>query len=164
MRRYYFRSGAEGEDPADLLEPENQISGPWGQSDHGRCEKCSGSGSVDYRCLSCLESEMPDPACPSCAGRLRWEDVCPSCGGTGAIDRTERHGISVFPTERGLYRYLLERDVDLEDRMVVELSGPRSDDIDLDADAGALLILPAQIVDRRPINTRLIEEIRSHVV
>jgi hypothetical protein len=161
---HYFRSAGADEKPADLLEPENQISTPWGDSDHGACEKCSGEGRVSHRCLSCLERDAPDPGCPSCAGRVRWEGACPSCEGTGTIDRTERHGVSVFPTEKGLYRYLLERDAELDGCTLVELEGKRSDDVDLDADVGALLVLPSQIVDQRPIDGRLVEEVRSHLV
>jgi hypothetical protein len=157
--RHYFRSGPEDEDPAELLESRNQISTPWGDDDHGPCEKCGGGGKVDYRCLSCLEREGPDSGCPSCAGRVRWEGICPACEGTGTIDRTERHGVSVFPTERGLHRYLLERGVDLEGYVVHVLEGRRSDDIDLDADAGALLVLPTGVVERRPIDRALVEEI-----
>jgi hypothetical protein len=161
--RTYFRLMSAGEDPSELLAPENQISTPWGDSDHGPCEKCGTSGRVSYRCLSCLERDRPDPGCEACAGRGSWEDVCPACEGRGSITRTERRGVSVFPTERGLYRYLLEREEKLEDSSLLELTGRRSEDVDLDADDGALLVLPEEIVDRRPIDDQAVEEIRSHL-
>ena len=161
---HYFRRFSASQDPTQLLDPDDQVSTPWGSSDHGPCEKCSGAGRVRYRCLSCLEREEPDTGCPSCAGRVTYQDVCPSCEGTGSVSRTERHGVSVFPTERGLYRYLLEREVELgDDDVVLELAGKRSDDLDLDADEGALLVLPTEIIDRRPSDRDVVDEISARL-
>jgi hypothetical protein len=147
---HYFRRWSASEDPEQLLESRNQWSTPWGESDHGACEKCAGSGTTRYRCASCLERGA-DSGCPACAGRVEFTDVCPSCEGDGVIDRTVRRGVSVFPTAEGLYRYLAERDADGDD-CIVELEGELTGDRDLDADAGALLIRPTGIVATHPFD------------
>jgi hypothetical protein len=140
----FFRRWSAAEDPAELLRPENQWSTPWGGADHGPCEKCGQAGRVRYRCASCLERGA-DPDCPACGGRVEFVDVCPSCEGDGTIDRTKRRGVSVFPSIDGLYRYMAERDAEPDD-LVVEVEGELSGERDLDADAGALLVLPTRIV------------------
>ena len=147
----YFRQLAIREDPDTLLNPEKQYSTPWGGADHGRCDKCGGSGQVRHRCLSCLELDEPDDDCRACAGRCQWEDVCPTCEGDGKITRTRRRGVSVFPTIAGLRRYLADRGIDPEGHAIVELDGPLSDDRDLDADSGALLILPTDVIAVHPL-------------
>ncbi len=147
----YFRQTSIREDPDGLLKPENQVSTPWGGPDHGRCDKCGGSGEVRHRCLSCLESDEPDAECEACAGRAEWDDICPTCEGDGEITRTRRRGVSVLPTIAGLRRYLADRDVDPEGCAIVELDGPLSDDRDLDADSGALLIFPREVVAVHPL-------------
>jgi DnaJ-class molecular chaperone len=100
---------------------------------------------TEYRCASCLERGA-QPACPACGGRVIFEDVCPACEGDGHIDRTERNGVSVFPTVEGLLRYSAERGADVEE--IVELEGELTGDRDLDADAGALLVRPRRVVAR----------------
>jgi hypothetical protein len=45
--------------------------------------------------------------------------------------------------------------------MVVELEGRLSDERDIDADAGALLLMPERIVEATPLDTRLIAAIRE---
>jgi len=145
----FFRLFDADEDPATLLDSANQVSTPWGKADHGACDKCDGSGRTTYMCRSCIEPGQHD--CPACAGRVRFEDVCPACEGSGVINRTTRRGVSAFPTLAGLYRYLAEREVDLEGSVVVELEAELSDDRDLDADAGALLVVPTRIVARHEV-------------
>ncbi|HEV7770721.1 MAG TPA: hypothetical protein VGO66_08710 [Solirubrobacterales bacterium] len=51
-----------------------------------------------------------------------------------------------LPHPGGLYRYLAERDADPEGKVVVELEGTLSEERDLDADAGALLVHPQRIL------------------
>ena len=58
----------------------------------------------------------------------------------------------MFPDEDGLYRYMADRDADLEDCVVVELEARESDDEDFDADEGALLVIPTEICDVRPVD------------
>jgi hypothetical protein len=113
-----------------------------------------------YECRSCLETG-PRPECPACQGRVRFRETCPACLGDGRIDHTRRAGIAVFPTREGLYRYLAEKNASVEGKIVVELEGRLSDERDLDADAGALLLLPERIVETTPLDTRLIAAIRE---
>jgi hypothetical protein len=160
--RTFFHSCPADADPASLLAPERQFTTPWGSPDHGDCDKCAGERSVRYECKSCLEGGA-DPDCPACQGRVHYEGVCPACEGDGAISRTRRRGIAVFPSRAGLYRYLAERDAEVGDRVMVELEGELSDDGDLDADAGALLLHPTRVVAVQPFDTELIAAIRSRL-
>ena len=77
-------------------------------------------------------------------------DTCPSCEGDGQITRVERAGVSSFPTAVGLRRYLRERDVRLSGDVFLEMEGELSEDRDLDADEGAILVCPRRIVARLP--------------
>lgn len=47
------------------------------------------------------------------------DSPCPACLGSGHIDRTRRAGLAVFPKREGLYRYLAERDAEVEGKVVV---------------------------------------------
>ena len=88
----------------------------------------------------------------ACGGRVEWVDTCPSCEGDGQVTRIERAGVSSFPTAAGLLRYLRERDVDLSSDVFLEMEGELSEDRDLDADAGAILVFPRRIVTRLPVS------------
>jgi hypothetical protein len=132
----YFRLHPEGHDPQELLEPENQVSKPWGADEEGKpCDKCAGEG----------------------------HSACPACKGTGRVIHTRRRGVSVFPDPDGLYRYMLRRDSDMEGSVLVELEGRESDDVDFDADEGALLVFPTKIVQTTDLDRRRIRELRSEV-
>lgn len=161
-RPTYFRRSREDEDPAELLHPSEQHSTPWGEPEHGPCDKCGGSGEADFECRSCLE-EGSLAHCLACEGRVRWRGTCPACEGTGEITRTTRRGVSVFPSLGGLYRYLAERDPDLDGWVIVELEGDISDDVDLDADAGALLVFPTQIVHVHAGDPELLAKIAARL-
>jgi RecJ-like exonuclease len=124
-------------------------STPWGEPDHGPCDKCHGTGKTTYSCRSCLERQAT-PECPACHGRIEFTDVCPACEGDGEITRTRRDGVSVFPSEEGLRRYIEEREADAEGCVMLELEGELTGDRDLDADAGALLVRPTRVVAKRP--------------
>jgi hypothetical protein len=113
-----------------------------------------------YECRSCLETG-PRAECPACQGRVRFRETCPACLGDGRIEHTRRAGLAVFPTREGLYRYLAEKNASVEGKIVVELEGRLSDERDLDADPGALLLLPERIVETTPLDTRLIAAIRE---
>ena len=156
----FFHHDGSDLDPADLLDPEKQFSTPWGDADHGRCAKCAASGRCHYRCLSCIETG-PTPSCPACGGRVEFDDVCPACEGSGEISRTTRAGVSVFPTEEGLYRYLVEKGAEPDDSIVVEVSGKLSSDRDLDADSGAILVHPQAIESWRAVSLARIAEVRA---
>lgn len=144
----YFRLHQAYEDPQELLDPAKQKSEPWGGTIWGRCDKCGGTGKTRHECESCKASGRHE-SCPSCHGEMSYEQECPACEGTGEIDDSERDGVSVFPDEEGLYRYMRNRDADFNGAKLVELEGEPSEDEDFDADEGALLVHPTKIVDVR---------------
>lgn len=160
MDRTYFHCCPVDSDPATLLDPERQFTEPWGGHEHGPCDKCRGEGSVEYACRSC-EEVGADRDCPACQGRVRFRETCPACLGDGEIDHTVRRGVAVFPTREGLYRYLAERDDELGGKVVVEVAGELSEERDLDADTGALLVLPSAILAVDPLDVSLVESIRA---
>jgi hypothetical protein len=158
--RTYFHCCAARTDPEQLVDPDQQFTEPWGCDDHGRCDKCGTGGVALYECRSCLE-RGPRLDCPACEGRVRFRETCPACLGDGHIDHTRRAGIAVFPAREGLYRYLAEKNASVEEKLVVELEGRLSEERDLDADAGALLLMPERVVEAVPLDTRLIAAIRE---
>jgi hypothetical protein len=160
--RTYFRQCDAGSDPHALLNPVEQVSTPWGSPDHGPCDKCEQAGSLLHHCLSCAE-DGPDPECPACEGRVGWVAVCPTCAGTGEIADTKRAGVSVFPTLGGLYRYLVERDFDFGGSVIVELEGRLADEPDLDADSGAVLVHPSDIVTVHAVDEERIAALASRL-
>ena len=123
----------------------------------GRCDKCEGEGETWHDCASC-EENGPDESCPSCGGERRYRDECPACEGSGYITDAQRRGVSVFPDEEGLYRYMVDRGADFGDCIVIELEGHESEDEDFDADEGALLVIPTAIVDTRPVDEDRLRE------
>ena len=144
-----------------LLDPDEQVTEPWGEPEHGPCDKCEGRGTAVYECFSCIEAGS-DPGCPACQGRVRFERTCPTCQGSGEIHCTRRQGVAVFPRREGLYRYLAWKDdASVEAKVVVELAGELSDDCDLDADHGALLVFPAELVSVEPLDAELVRSIRD---
>ncbi len=161
-RRAFFHCLSDDADPEQLLDPDRQFTEPWGESDHGDCDKCGSAGTVLYECRSCLERGAVRD-CPSCQGRVRFEETCPTCEGSGTIDRTRRRGIAVFPSAEGLYRYLVEKGGNVDGRMIVALAGRLSAERDLDADAGALLIYPEQILEVRPVDREIVRSIQQRL-
>jgi hypothetical protein len=157
----YWRLHPGDESPGDLLKPENQVSRPWGGADHGRCDKCAGSGRTTFRCSSC--TAQADSRCEFCHGEVEFEGDCPTCRGTGEITESERRGVSVFAEPDGLYRYMLRRDSDMEGSLIVELEGTESDAPDFDADEGALLVLPTRIVEAREVDRDRIDELKQEL-
>jgi hypothetical protein len=144
-----------------LLDPGEQVTEPWGEPEHGPCDKCEGAGTTVYECFSCMEAGS-EADCPACQGRIRFEQTCPACQGDGEIDRTRRRGIAVFPKREGLYRYLAwKNDASVEGKIVVELSGELSEDRDLDADHGALLIFPRELVSVEPLDAESVRAITA---
>jgi hypothetical protein len=156
----YFHCCSADAELEELLDPDRQFTEPWGCHDHGRCDKCGTAGVASYVCRSCLE-RGPRSDCPACQGRVRFRETCPACLGDGHIDHTRRAGIAVFPAREGLYRYMAEKNASVEGRVIVELEGRLSEERDIDADAGALLLLPERIVEAVPLDTRLIASIRQ---
>jgi hypothetical protein len=160
--RTFFHCLADDADPEQLLDPNRHFTEPWGDSDHGDCDKCGDAGTTLYECRSCLERGA-EADCPACHGRVRFEETCPTCEGSGMIDRTRRRGIAVFPSAEGLYRYLVERDGNVEGSLIVALEGRLSDDRDLDADAGALLVHPERILEVRPVDREIVRSIQQRL-
>lgn len=160
--RTYFHCCSGKADPERLLDPEQQFTEPWGSRDHGRCDKCGGAGTTLYRCRSCVETGARAD-CPACQGRVRFRETCPACLGDGHIDHTRRAGLAVFPAREGLYRYLAEKNANVEGKLVVELEGKLSEERDLDADAGALLVMPKRIASVGELDVELIEAIRERL-
>ena len=157
-RQRYFRIQPANEDPERLLDPGGQRSEPWQGTIYGRCDKCGGRGRTEFRCESCRDGSS-DPDCPAWGGEVRYWGGCPACGGSGEIDDSSRDGVSVFPDEEGLYRYMLSRRGDFGGALLVELEGEPTDDEDFDADEGALLIRPTRIVDVREPDWERVEEL-----
>jgi hypothetical protein len=163
MPEKYFRVEPGDRDPQDLLDPENQESEPWSGTVRGRCDKCGGSGETEHECESCSDRDS-DPDCPACHGKVRYMGECPACEGSGEIDDSSREGVSVFPDEDGLYRYMLKRDAELNRRcQLVRLEGEKSEDEDFDADEGALLVRPTKILGSSGLDWARIEELREEL-
>lgn len=159
--RTFFHSCDANADIQGLLDPAKQVTEPWGGHDHGPCDKCGGEGTALYECSSCMEAGT-DSSCAACQGRVRFRETCPACLGDGQVNHTVRHGIAAFPRKEGLYRYLAsEPEAQIEGRVMVELEGPVSEERDLDADAGALLVCPERIVSAIPLDPAVIEAIRA---
>jgi hypothetical protein len=77
---------------------------------------------------------------------VHWEAECPVCRGSGKVDGKPRRGVSVFPRLEGLYHYMEAKAVNLDDCLIVELDGKPSQDVDFDADQGAMLVIPTAIL------------------
>ena len=158
----YFRLHPGDGDPEELLDPEQQQSEPWSGTIYGRCDKCEGSGETEHECESCKDGP-PDSGCPACGGKVRYRGECPTCEGSGEIDDSSRDGVSVFPDEDGLYRYMLKRETDFDGSRLVELKGEPSGDEDFDADEGAVLVRPRSIVDAREPDRDRIRELKAEL-
>ena len=156
----YVRLHPGNDDPEQLLDPEKQRTEPWGGTIYGRCDKCGGGGETDHECESCKAGPAQDD-CPACHGQVSYRAECPACEGSGEIDDSEREGVSVFPDEDGLYRYMLGRDAEIDGSRLVELEGEPSEDEDFDADEGAVLVKPRRIVDVRDPDLERVERLRD---
>ena len=160
MDRYY-RVHPPDADPDELLHPEEQVTRPWGEGDEGPCDKCHGTGRTQHECESCRDPR--EEGCPSCHGDVSYDRECPACGGTGRIDDPARRGVSVFPDEDGLYRYMLKREGKLRGQRLVVLEGELSEDEDVDADEGALLVRPTRIVEARDVDLECVDRLRDEI-
>jgi hypothetical protein len=149
------------DDPETLLREEGQRTEPWGGSEHGSpCDKCAQRGSTDYVCWSCLLTS-PSPDCTACGGKVRWRDVCPVCRGSGVVDGEPRQGVSTFPRLEGLYHYMLANGADVEDCVIVELEARRAEDLDFDADEGAVLVIPTAVQECLGVDRALVGRVRE---
>jgi len=150
-----------GEDPSRLLSAEGQWTEPWGNSEDGaNCDKCGGTGRTRYDCWSCVLTGARE-LCPVCSGAVRWDDECPACRGSGRVSAKARHGVSVFPTVEGLYHYMLAKDADVEECVVVELEADPAGELDFDADQGAMLVIPRRILGCAAVDRELATHVES---
>jgi hypothetical protein len=144
-----------------LLSDDGQWTEPWGSSEDGAsCDKCRGTGRTQFKCWSCVLTGARQ-SCPVCAGRVRWEEECPVCRGTRRVDGKPRHGVSVFPTLEGLYHYMLAKKADLDGCVIVELDAQCAEDVDFDADQGAMLVIPTRIVDCAGVDRGIAADVRA---
>jgi hypothetical protein len=149
------------QEPTRLLSEDGQWTEPWGSSEHGaRCDKCDGSGETQFECWSCVLTGARD-SCPVCLGRVRWDDRCPVCRGTTRVDGKPRHGVSVLPTVEGLYHYMLAKEADLDGCVIVELEANPAQDLDFDADQGAMLVIPTRILGCAAVDHELAADVRA---
>lgn len=56
---------------------------------------------------------------------------------------------------------MLRRDADMEGSIVVQVEGEESDDVDFDADEGALLVFPTRVVGTAPLDRERIAQLSS---
>lgn len=123
-----YRIQPADRDPSLLLQPEHQVSRCW------------------------TYTERP---CPECNGEGRFwhygeEVTCKACGGEGWVEDV-RHGVSACLTLDDLKAYFLSRGADLEGTVLIEMEAEMAEDEDFDADAGAVLVIPYEIVRVTPI-------------
>jgi hypothetical protein len=71
--------------------------------------------------------------------------------------------VSVFPTVEGLYRYMLATDADVDDCLIVELDADPADDVDFDADQGAMLVIPRRIMGCASVDQELARRVEDRV-
>ena len=83
------------------------------------------------------------------------------CRGDGRVDGRPRHGVSVFPRLEGLYHYMVIKGAELDDCVIVELEGERAPDVDFDADQGAVLVIPTEIIGCTGVDPELAQRIRA---
>jgi hypothetical protein len=144
-----------------LLTEDGQWTEPWGSSDDGApCDKCRGKKRTMHECWSC-KLAGPQSSCPVCRGTVRWDATCPVCRGSGTVDGRPRHGVSVFPRVEGLYHYMMMKDADLDGCLIVELEGDPAHEVDFDADQGAVLVIPTEIVGCLRVDDELAQRIRA---
>ena len=156
-----YRMNFAGEHAERLLTEDGQWTEPWGDSEHGsRCDKCAGEGKTRHECWSCLLTVVRHD-CPVCEGEVRWQATCPVCRGTGETDGAPRHGVSVFPTLEGLYHYMQAKGTKLDDCLIVALEAVKADDVDFDADQGALLVIPQAILRCGRTDPELAERVKA---
>ena len=94
---------------------------------------------------------------------MRWEDECPVCRGTGQVDGERRHGVSVFPTIEGLYRYMLASDAEVDDCLILEIDVDPAGDVDFDADQGPMLVIPQKILSCAAVDHELARRMQERI-
>lgn len=129
----YYRLHDESREPVEALLVPGRESRVWVGEVYRRCETCGGFGVIDDPDYDPEYDDDPD------------EMICPECSGAGEVEDV-RSGVSCCRSLDALRDYFSERDYYTEGCVVVEMAGELSDDDDWEADCGAVLIHPAQIV------------------
>ena len=158
----FFHCCSIDADPAELLDSEQHFTEPWGSAGHGRCDKCAAPGRPTIAASPAWSADASRNALPAGAGSSSSAPALP-VRAAARSNRTRRRGIAVFPSREGLYRYLVERDAELGGKVIVEIAGQPSEDLDLDADCGALLVFPEQIREVRPLDLDLAASVRRRL-
>ncbi|MEU0236745.1 hypothetical protein ABZ234_03575 [Nocardiopsis sp. NPDC006198] len=122
-------------DHTELLDPANWLSFHWSNATREcrGCEDCGGSTETLIRCY----------------GETMVDDV--------------RHGVSVCRDEDDLVDYLAAVGADLDNCVLVKLSGPYSDDDAHDEDLGEYLILPTEITSVRPVDEAFVAQVFAKI-
>jgi len=123
----FYRIQDAGRDPRALLDPATWTSTTWN------------------------ETTRP---CDCDGGFTGWGDdeaECTACDGTGTLTEAPRRGVSCCRTITELARYMEQAAGDLRGTVLIELGGDVSEDDDFDAPAGAILILPGQVISVIPV-------------
>jgi len=134
MTTSYYRIQQADRNPADLLDPAQQVSHNWNPgSDLRNCPACNGRG-------------------------FDIDGDCPTCDGDGQVENIRR-GVSACETIDDLYAYIRLSGADPYDAVIVEVSGPLSGDQAEDADAGEVLVCPTEILSVTPVTDDIIARI-----
>lgn len=118
-------------DHTELLDPENWLSFHWANNTR-TCRGCEDCGGTTETILRCYGETIVDNA---------------------------RHGVSVCADEDDLIEYLAQVGPDMENTVLVELTGEYSDDDAHDAHLGEELIFPTEIVSVTPVTEEFIEAV-----
>jgi hypothetical protein len=125
----WYRIQDADRDPRALLAPANWVSTPW-QPAVVTCPGCNGTGQ-------------------------NWDDgemlPCEQCDGDGQGEDAPRRGVSACRSLHELAKYMDQSWGDCRGTVVIEMDGGVSGDEDFDAAAGALLVLPSEILSVTPV-------------
>jgi hypothetical protein len=69
--------------------------------------------------------------------------------------------VSTFPKLEGLYHYMLANRADLDDCVIVALDARPANDVDFDADQGAVLVIPTGVRECFSVDQAEVQRIAS---
>lgn len=139
MTTSYYRIHQADRDPADILDPEQQVSLNWSPAaDMRECPDCSGMG-----------FDVTDPT---------GTDTCLACDGEGEIENI-RAGVSACQSIDDLYNYIRISGAYVDNTVIVELDATSSDDQPEDAEIGEVLVHPTAILSVTPVTEDIIATI-----
>lgn len=126
MAHTYYRIQHNTDSIDDLIGRDN-ISQLWSGEAHKKCEVCVWG-------IEVVDGD---------------EIICVECDGAGQVEDV-RHGVSVCASIEDLRSYFSGRSASLDNTSLIVVEGDVSDE-DYDADDGAILIHPTQIVSVTPL-------------